>query len=38
MRAMANEDAENGKVEIAIGVLSVTPGGTIPNKGYGKKI
>ena len=38
MRAMANEEAENGKVEIAIGVLSVTPGGTIPNKGYGKKI
>lgn len=38
MRAMANEDAENGKVEIAIGVLAVTPGGTIPNKGYGKKI
>jgi len=38
MRAMANEEAENGKVEIAIGVLSITPGGTIPNKGYGKKI
>jgi predicted transcriptional regulator len=38
MRAMANEEAENGKVEIALGVLSVTPGGTIPNKAYGKKI
>jgi hypothetical protein len=39
MRAMANEDAENGKVEIAIGPLSVSPAFiTIPNKGYGKKI
>jgi hypothetical protein len=38
MRAMANEDAENGKVELAIPVLSITPGGTIPGKGYGKKI
>jgi hypothetical protein len=38
MRAMANEDAENGKVEIALGVLTVTPGGTVPNKAYGKKI
>jgi hypothetical protein len=38
MRAMANEDAENGKVELAIPVLSITPGGTIPDKGYGKKI
>jgi hypothetical protein len=38
MRAMANEDAENGKVELAIPVLSLTPGGTIPGKGYGKKI
>jgi hypothetical protein len=39
MRAMANEEAENGKVEIAIGPLSVSPAFiTIPNKGYGKKI
>jgi hypothetical protein len=38
MRAMANEEAENGKVEIALGVLTVTPGGTVPNKAYGKKI
>ena len=38
MKAMANEDAENGKVEIAIGPLSITPGGTVPNKAYGKKI
>lgn len=38
MRAMANEDAENGKVELAIPVLSITPAGTIPGKGYGKKI
>jgi len=38
MKAMANEDAENGKVEIAIGVLSITPGGTVPDKATGKKI
>lgn len=38
MKAMANEDAENGKVEIAIGPLTLTPGGTVPNKAYGKKI
>jgi len=38
MKAMANEEAENGKVELAIPVLSITPGGTIPDKGYGKKI
>jgi cytochrome c556 len=38
MKAMASEEAENGKVEIAIGVLSITPGGTVPDKGYGKKI
>jgi hypothetical protein len=38
MRAMANEDAENGKTEIAVGILKITPSGTVPNKAYGKKI
>ena len=38
MKAMANEDAENGKVEIALGVLSITHGVTFPYKDYGIKI
>jgi len=39
MKAMAFEEAENGKVEIAIGPLSVSPAFiTIPDKSYGKKI
>jgi predicted transcriptional regulator len=38
MKAMANEDAENGKTEIAVGILKITPAGTVPNKAYGKKI
>jgi len=39
MKAMALEESENGKVEIAIGPLSVSPLFiTIPDKGYGKKI
>ena len=38
MKAMANEEAENGKVQIAIGALSTTPAGmTIPASAYGKK-
>jgi hypothetical protein len=38
MKAMANEDAENGKVEIAIPSLSITPAGlTIPSPASGKK-
>ena len=38
MKAMANEDAENGKVQIAIGPLSITPAGmTVPASAYGKK-
>jgi hypothetical protein len=39
MKAMANEDDSNGKVEIAIGSLTMTPAGlTIPSKASGKKI
>lgn len=39
MKAMASEEAENGKVEIAIGPLAVSPAFiTIPDKSYGKKI
>ena len=38
MKAMANEDAENGKVQIAVGPLSITPAGmTVPASAYGKK-
>jgi hypothetical protein len=38
MKAMANEDAENGKVQIAVGALSITPAGlTVPASAYGKK-
>ena len=33
-----NEMAENGKLELFIPPLSVTPGGTLPTKGYGKFI
>jgi len=39
MTAMANEEAENGKVQIAIGPLTVTPAGfSIPANAFGKKI
>jgi hypothetical protein len=39
MKAMALEEAENGKVEIAVGPLTVSPAFiTIPNKAFGKKI
>lgn len=38
MKAMANEEAENGKVQIAVGPLSITPAGmTVPASAYGKK-
>jgi hypothetical protein len=33
-----NEMAENGKLELFIPPLAVTPGGTLPTKGYGKFI
>jgi hypothetical protein len=38
MKAMAKEEAENGKVQIAVGPLSITPAGlTVPASAYGKK-
>jgi hypothetical protein len=38
MKAMANEDAENNKLQIAIGPLTITPAGlTVPASAYGKK-
>jgi len=38
MKAMANEDAENNKLQIAIGPLTMTPAGlTVPASAYGKK-
>jgi len=38
LKAMANEDAENGKVQVAIPPLAITPAGlTIPSSGFGKK-
>jgi len=39
MKAMANEEAENGKVQIAVGALSITPAGlTVPTSAFGKKM
>jgi hypothetical protein len=39
MKSMANEEAENGKVQIAIPPLTITPAGvTIPLSAYGKKL
>lgn len=39
MKAMSNEEAENGKVQIAVGPLTMTPAGlTIPTSAYGKKL
>ena len=39
MKAMANEEAENGKVQVAIGPLAITPAGvTIPASWSGKKL
>lgn len=38
MKAMANEDAENNKVQIAVGPLTITPAMlTVPANAYGKK-
>ena len=38
MKSMANEEAENGKVQVAVGPLSITPAGlTVPASAYGKK-
>ena len=39
MKAMANEENSNGKLEVAIGPLSMTPAGlTIPSEATGKKL
>ena len=39
MKAMANEEAENGKVQVAIGPMAITPAGfTIPRNSFGKKL
>lgn len=39
MKSMSKEDAENGKVQIAVGPLTMTPAGlTIPASAFGKKI
>jgi hypothetical protein len=38
MKAMSTEESENGKVQIAIGPLTMTPAGlTVPTSAYGKK-
>jgi hypothetical protein len=39
IKAMVNEEAENGKVQIALPPLTITPAGlTIPQSGFGKKM
>ena len=39
MKSMAKEEAENGKVQIAVGPLSITPAGlTVPSSAFGKKM
>lgn len=39
LKAQASEDAENGKVQIAVGPLSITPAGqTVPASAFGKKM
>lgn len=39
LKSMASEENENGKVQIAIGPLSITPAGlTVPASAFGKKI
>jgi hypothetical protein len=36
---MASEEAENGKVQIAVGPLTMTPAGlTVPSSAFGKKM
>jgi hypothetical protein len=38
MKAMSNEDAENNKIQIAVGPLTITPAGlTVPSSAFGKK-
>jgi hypothetical protein len=39
MKAMAKEDSDNNKVQLAIGPLTITPAGlTVPSTGFGKKL
>lgn len=39
MKAMAKEESENGKTQIAIPPLAITPAGlTVPSSGFGKKL
>ena len=39
MKAMAKEDSDNNKVQLAIGPLTITPAGlTVPASAYGKKL
>jgi len=39
MKSMASEEAENGKVQIAVGPLTMTPAGlTVPSSAFGKKM
>jgi hypothetical protein len=39
MKAMSTEESENGKVQIAIGPLTMTPAGlTVPTSAFGKKL
>jgi hypothetical protein len=38
MKSSSTEDAQNGKVQIAIGPLTMTPAGlTVPANAFGKK-
>lgn len=38
LKAQAKEDSENGKVQVAVGPLSITPAGlTVPASSFGKK-
>jgi hypothetical protein len=39
MKAMAKEDSDNNKLQIAIGPLTMTPAGlTVPASAFGKEI
>jgi hypothetical protein len=38
MKSMSSEEAENGKVQIAIPPLTMTPGLTVPSSAFGKKM
>jgi len=39
MKAMASEEAENGKLQVAIPPLTMTPAGlTVPASGFGKTV